>query len=569
MKHFSNMPFKYKVLIGCIVVALVPLILYNLLVFTIFNARLTAQNNEAAGFQLGEMHRRLENILETSEQALGDLSNNYILYSALLDRGQKSTTEVNLELFRAGNKLQTGVDISLYDAGGKLHYTTNNSRAPKNLPLRWGILNKALREDSAVFYNVSDSGDDSEYLLYAARPLSEKSGFLVGYVVIGYTREAFLSLFSGSYEEQGTVFLLDSHGEAIFSTRQQAGTAELQNLRAWLLATGNATHEFKDSVYHFETNSQTGASLVLRQPTPVVGSAMATLRNISIIMALISFALCIIFSLLISRSLSRPVSELNNAMVKMQAGDLGTRLEINSTDEFGRLGQSFNQMAQDLNQYMQTIVENQHEMDEARIRLLQAQLNPHFLYNTLDTVKWLAKINNIPEIASISNNLAIILRQCVSANYFVTLSKELDMVESYIDIQRIRFSGRFEYTVDVPPELEDCEIPKLILQPIVENAILHGLEDKQDGHIYIYAAAGEDTLLIQVTDNGRGMPAEEAKSLNAPKDGYHEGHLGLHNVQSIIQKNYGTQFGLYARAIEDIGTTITVKLPLKRGEGNV
>ena len=187
-----------------------------------------------------------------------------------------------------------------------------------------------------------------------------------------------------------------------------------------------------------------------------------------------------------------------------------------------------------LRQNQEALVENQRELNAAQIRMLQAQLNPHFLCNTLDTMKWISKINRIPQVAEMSANLADILRFCISPEEFVYLRREMEILERYVEIQEIRMSGAFDFRVELPEELADCLIPKMILQPLVENAILHGLEGAADGAVEVTVRQEAEMLRITVRDNGAGLPEELAA-------GWYESlspagkHLGLYNVSTILR----------------------------------
>ena len=191
----------------------------------------------------------------------------------------------------------------------------------------------------------------------------------------------------------------------------------------------------------------------------------------------------------------------------------------------------------------QALLENQQALNDAQIRMLQAQLNPHFLCNTLDTMKWISKINQVPQVALMSTNLADILRFCISPDEFVPLKKELEILSRYIEIQRIRLSDSFVYHADVPQELEALMVPKMLLQPLAENAILHGLEGVEHGEITASARLLPDgTLELCVRDNGRGLPPELLGPYRPPEK--QTGHLGLFNVDTILKKHYGERFGL-------------------------
>ena len=253
-------------------------------------------------------------------------------------------------------------------------------------------------------------------------------------------------------------------------------------------------------------------------------------------------------------------------MRRVHAGDLAARVPVGRRDEIGQLTEDFNTMTGQLQTYVAEQVQHQKDLNEAQIRQMQAQLNPHFLYNTLDTMKWLAKIHKLPQVAQLAGSLAGILRCSIASEQFITLRQELDLLQRYIDIQKIRFAGRFNYVLDVPDRLLDCVVPKLILQPLVENAILHGLNARDSGTVYIYAHSEGETLTIAVTDDGCGMPPEMVARINSPEPKILEGHLGLYNISCIWKLYYGGAYGLRATSYADVGTTVTIRLPARKEE---
>ena len=198
--------------------------------------------------------------------------------------------------------------------------------------------------------------------------------------------------------------------------------------------------------------------------------------------------------------------------------------------------------------------------------MMQAQLNPHFIYNTLDTIKWVAKANNIQEISTLVASLAKILRTSISSGQLITLKEELTLAQCYVDIQRIRFGGEFKYTVEMEEDLEECIVPKLILQPLVENAIIHGLANRVDGNINVNVSEENEKLQISISDDGCGMSREMMESLNS-RDRKRSGeNIGFANVDSIIRLRYGDEYGVSVNAAEKGGTKVKVILPLIRGE---
>ena len=197
---------------------------------------------------------------------------------------------------------------------------------------------------------------------------------------------------------------------------------------------------------------------------------------------------------------------------------------------------------------------------------MQAQLNPHFLYNTLDTMKWVAKANHIPEIATLASKLAKILRTSISQVQFITLKEEMELVESYAEIQKIRFYGKFCFEYELPEEIKQCRIPKLIVQPIVENAVIHGLADCDEGHIYVKAMEKDGKLHIEVQDDGCGISREMMEQLNSRDREQLTGHLGFYNVDTIIRLHYGDEYGVQVETPERGGTKVTIVIPAEHGE---
>ena len=212
-------------------------------------------------------------------------------------------------------------------------------------------------------------------------------------------------------------------------------------------------------------------------------------------------------------------------------------------------------------------MENQRALNRAQIRMLQAQLNPHFLCNTLDTMKWISKINQVPQVALMSTNLDDILRFCITPDEFVPLRRELEILSRYVEIQRIRLSESFSYTEAVPEALLSCMVPKMLLQPLAENAILHGLSGVEHGELSVTAVLAEqDVLEIRVRDNGCGVPEEVLAQYRdgAPRPG---GHFGLHNVDAILRIRYGPDRGVRFVPVQGEGACIRITLPVfRKGE---
>lgn len=221
-------------------------------------------------------------------------------------------------------------------------------------------------------------------------------------------------------------------------------------------------------------------------------------------------------------------------------------------------------MVSRLRELWDNIIEKQRQLRRSELRALQAQINPHFLYNTLDSIKWLAKLNHVPEISTIATQLGKLLRTSISSEEeLMTVEESLKNIQSYLEIQKIRYSDKFEVVLDINPDMNPYRIPKLILQPIVENAIQHGLDHKSDkGCLLIKGWMEEGKLFFEVTDNGVGIGEEKLKNIHSGLDlRTSKESIGIHNVNRRIQLYYGEQYGLIVKSQLGIGTTVTLWMP--------
>ena len=202
---------------------------------------------------------------------------------------------------------------------------------------------------------------------------------------------------------------------------------------------------------------------------------------------------------------------------------------------------------------------------EAELHALQNQINPHFLYNTLEIIRSRAMRRGSADVAEMAEALGMLFRYCInSPGELATLAQELDNVHHYLLIQRYRYGDRFTYEEHIENEdVMDSSLPVMTLQPLVENAIIHGLEGCDNGYICIYAAQKDGVLSISVTDDGCGMNQDMVDWINSPAPAKRDGHLGLYNVIQILKIYYGEEYGMHAEVEED-GTTVTLRLPFRK-----
>ena len=566
VKRFS-LSFKNRVFFMCLLATLVPLLISSVVMVHIFTMSLNRQSEGTAKQQITEISERFSRLLEDCENTCAELTADGSAAWNLIDN---TTIEIQkgmyLSLYQAVQEIYGHAQCSVYDAGGRLRFTTDTLPREGKLPVYWGLLRKASQNEGMTYYRTDPylAVTNPSILMQGAYSLENPHGARTGYVVLDFTRDNFDNVFSGFYSLTDMILILDDHRKPVYCSRPDYSEAQISGIIAELMKPQGTAEAGKGAQqYLCLREPERGFYVILCRQAPISAPAVRMMGTVVLTLSLLSLALSLVISEALARHITRPVSRLDKAIAKVKDGDLSIQVKVKTNDELGRLTESFNQMVKDLKRYLEDRVQRQKDLNETTLRLYQTQLNPHFLYNTLDTIKWSAKIHQIPEIAVLAENLAVILRKSISSKPFIQLREELDTIESYIKIQKIRFAGRFLYETEIPDVLEDCVIPKMILQPLVENAIIHGLDGCANGYICIYAAQKDGILRISVTDDGCGMGQEMLDWMNSPNPAKRDGHLGLYNVIQILKLYYGEEYGIQAES-DTSGTTVTIRLPAKK-----
>jgi len=299
---------------------------------------------------------------------------------------------------------------------------------------------------------------------------------------------------------------------------------------------------------------------------------------IQIIFTTIGIILILIFvsfyvSTAVSDTLINPLVTLTSTMEKVQGGDFTARAESGTSGEIGQLEVSFNFMVEDINHLMNQVVEEQEKTRQYEIMLLQAQIKPHFLYNTFDSAIWLIRIGEYDDAMRMLQELTIFLRSGLNKGKdVIDLKQELSNMVSYLEIQLLRYKKKLSYEVDIPDKLLTIQLPKLILQPLVENALYHGIKGKESGGmIYVYGYENDEETVIAVSDDGIGMTKEAVEQLMNSRDSTRDSEIissyGFKNVYERLYMFFKERLTLEIDSEIGIGTT--VKIRIKKEAGNV
>lgn len=293
----------------------------------------------------------------------------------------------------------------------------------------------------------------------------------------------------------------------------------------------------------------------------------------SIIAAFIVLLLAVIATVVhFTRKITTPIEELVKTMRHIQKGDFAIAETLppppRHQDEIGMLHRDFTFMVQRINELIKENYEKQLLVKETEFKALQAQINPHFLYNTLESVNWLAKTNKQTQISQMVESLAYLLRNSVNVkDDIVTIRHEIDLVSHYVTIQKYRFEERLDFHIEVEEEVYDCRIPKLTIQPLIENAIHYALEKIiEPCTITIKAYHQNGAVFVTVEDNGPGMDAQFINKLRRGEVQTRGTGIGLKNIDERTKLFFGEQYGLSIHSVQGSGTAVTVFLPYEKGE---
>lgn len=396
-----------------------------------------------------------------------------------------------------------------------------------------------------------------------------KTDEILGVICIDMSLKAVEKLINGiTLGKAGYIFVVDENADIVYAPinetvyrvntdmlKKNAGIQYINNTRYRILYTESSLTSWK--VIGVFRNEEL--------PVPLI-----TLYKYLAIITLVSVSMALIVSFGFSYSFTNPISKLRKSMNMAEQGDLNVRFNVQEYyGEIIQLGTSFNSMMDKIRGLIDLVYIEQKQKRKAEIQSLQAQIKPHFLYNTLDTIRWMAEAHNAPDISKLVTALTKLFRISLSKGRdIITVEEELEHVRSYLYIQKERYEEKLNYTIYCNPALHTCEITKLVLQPLVENAIYHGIKQKKEGGtIDIRAEKSGQSIRISIADTGIGMTKKECDRINAALLDYEareytQGY-GLFNVNNRIRLTYGKAYGLHYIKNKKGGITVRVHLPLK------
>ncbi|WNS45725.1 sensor histidine kinase [Paenibacillus sp. MMS20-IR301] len=600
----NNMPIRYKLIIHFLLISILPAIGLGLLIGWTVDRIVEEQNNENTVQLIGKVNTAIENDVENLQKITYLISFDPGVQQFLKGKlhsgaqpdngGNGESAEYNIRKFLQGfTTLSSEIaGIMLVNRDGEFisneMYARPGTQVTEEDWYKQAAANKGIFRivghpyGRAVMSHVDYK--ESEVVSAVRAIVDPETQVVEGVVLVDLKLRVIAETARDvTLGKTGYLTVVDDKGEMIYAPQHPF----MQKIPAGLITESSGiTSETVDGRHLqliYRTSPFTGWTTM--GVFPMDESAFGV-REITFSVVSFVFVVCMLgmtASFYLAYSISRPIGQLASFMSKAESGDLTIRYWGSRSDEIGLLGRSFNTMLAQIGRLLSLTELQARQKREAELRSLQAHIKPHFLYNTLDTIHWMARSKGAEDIAEVVQSLSRLFRLGLSkGSDIIPLSDELEHIVSYLKIQHVRYSSKLTYSIEVEPQLQELYVLKLLLQPMVENAIYHGIKERRGpGHLSIQVEEREKELYLTVRDDGAGMAPERLALLKqrlAAVGTQERGHggadaplpdsggsgYGILNVQARIRLTYGEPYGIAVESEPGAGTVVTIRHPVVR-----
>lgn len=590
MKHLKSMNFKNKIFLIFTLTFSIIIVLSGVSVFGVAMPSMKESNVQYEHELVRQSSRRIDDYLSQINSLCIQASYSTFTRSILDKHYNNNITErftyTNdrsdaFKFYQDFSRTSDGiVSIFIYNSNGYPYYFTSkepvvndfNMHSQKWYPPLASAKNYGFTMFSDI-HHPPQIDNSRSYVVSLMRNIRSISDFSIqGQAEIQIDPNAFKKVLNDTeLQSDGTarhMTLVDSSGKVIYSDQEQYAPGDNFNPEIFSYARNSSDPELQpksDSILvSVQHSSYSGWYLIGETDREIIMKDIRKIVSLFVIFGIISVSLIMILGFFISREITKPIELLKRKVRELEHGDFDSQIILNSNDEFSRLADSFNEMSQKLKEYVQRIYTVEGQKREAEIAALQAQINPHFTLNTLNTIKYLATLQNSTNIVAMLEDFTILIKTALkSPNELITLEEELNRIKAFFRIQEISSFGKIKMELKYDENVLDCLTIGLILQPIVENAVFHGIKPKMESHqiqtgrIQILVDAIEDNVLIHIIDDGVGMDQNDADRLLSQNGS----GIGVKNVNTRIKLRFGEQYGLSINSAVGKGCDVLIRLP--------
>lgn len=476
----------------------------------------------------------------------------------------------------------SGTTVLLVSKEGEISVNNNDVLTKEWKEIKQNeVFNEARKNNRKLCYSYVDEGftyaTKSSSIILGVKALRNMNNKLYGYGVILIPDSELDNFYRYGENQYNSISIIDSNGMIVSSTdKYQIGETdtELQKITNEML-------EKEITFEKMEKNAKTNMVLCKKIPyvdyslcfTVDANEAIESLYNISTLMwyiAIITGAVLLVIYILVRRTMS-PLRQLGRKMSYVAKGDFNQYAEVTGDGEIQELAKSYNRMLHDINHYVDSIIEIQKQKRQAEIHALQMQINPHYIYNTLTSIKWLIMQGDTVKSTKAIDAFIKLLRSTISkSDEYISVEEEIENLKNYMYINEIRYGEKIktEFFISIN-EPDQLMIPKMILQPFIENAFFHGFPEGQNGEIFVCVREKAEKLIVEIIDNGVGMDERQVNELENGKSSRKSEHftgIGINNIRDRLKLIYENQYELKIKSSLGEGTTVTVVLPIQHKE---
>lgn len=584
-KVFGRQSIRTTIAVTFSTVSVVILIFLSATLYAFFSSRMQEETTDSTERLLNQTSINLETYLRNMR-----LISDTMYYSVIKesDIGEESMEEQMNLLYEANKDNLINIACFLNDGSPIASVPLNTPKSSVDIPSQqW--FESAIGEMENFHFstphvqNLFDTTSERYYWVVSlsrAVEINRNGKSMLGVLLIDMNYSSIKELFDRVNESRasGYVYLTDSEGEIIYHPHQNLIYSDLleeNNLKHVTYKDGSTREIFngEEHLVSIKTVSYTGWKIVCVMPysTSVFGTNKTQYYVVMIACAIM--LLMIFLSQIISIQITRPIKNLTESIRFTEDGVLNPDIYIGGNTDVEYLGRTLKDVVAQLRKLMDDLVSEQEDKRKTELDALQAQINPHFLYNTLDSIVWMIEGEQYDDAVFMITQLASLFRISLSKGKTVIfIEDELKHAQHYMNIQKVRYKDKFEVDFDVDPMIYRYKIVKLVLQPILENAIYYGVDSLGgEGVIKVKGRIENNDIYISVSDNGLGMSEEDTKRIltgEIRREKKHGSGVGLINVHKRIQLHFGMEYGLIVESVPDIGTTVTVHVPKLIGEGD-
>lgn len=579
--RFRDLRIQSKIMVLFLPLVLLPLVLIGLLINHLFSQKLLEKSIADISDNSELIIKQVERTIENADNCANMLT--IQLSRTILERREdpygylSMVNAVNGEISRASVVFPEVESIAFIDQQGEISspnvWISSNQTSSFYLTML-----RAIKGSNGVtiwfpmdYRSMLVANPGQVYLTLGKKVIDIQTGQQLGSLVLSVKEMEFAKVLQGLGVENQSVYLIVDANDRIISSSDQDLRMTVINdgtLRNALRKMPNSSQilsvEDKQQLVTSRTFNNIQWRLVTLTPVKAIYAEIWQVARVISITILMVGLLAVLMSQGLSRNLARPIKELKRAIELVEGGALDMPISNTSKDEIGTLTRSFDNMRQKVQQLIWQVNEDEAQKRHYELSLISAQIKPHFLYNTLDTIYVLATMQRMEQVSMATKALADFYRIALSDGAEeIDLFMEFKHIEDYLKIQQIRYSDVFEYDIFLPEALERQRIPKMTLQPLVENAIYHGLKSvRRVGKLSVTAEVSLKGIEIIVKDNGMGMSKDTmSEVLLPPNKNSTEGHFGLYSVHRRLKLHYGSDYGLTLHSKLGEGTTVFVLIP--------